>query len=144
MNAYVLDCSIAAAWLFPDEATSETDSLLNILQTKKAVVPNLWHLEISNVLRQAEKKGRLSSDQIRMRLKTLNQLPIITDLKTSQRAFQEIYDIASTFALTTYDAAYLELALRLKLPLATLDRALIKAALSIDIQILPAHTPSKN
>ena len=56
MNAYVLDCSIAAAWLFPDEATSETDSLLNILQTKKAVVPNLWHLEISNVLRQAEKK----------------------------------------------------------------------------------------
>jgi predicted nucleic acid-binding protein len=138
MSAFVLDCSIAAAWLFADEARPETDNLLEHLRDHGAddgagdgaLVPNLWHLEVANVLLQAEKRGRITAAQIAARLELLASLPIVTDGETGPRAFREILTLARAHTLTTHDAAYLELAIRRGVPLATQDKALVRAAKS--------------
>jgi len=136
-ECYVLDCSIAAAWLFEDEASAATDGLLQQLQDASAVVPNLWHLEVSNVLIQAEKRRRITPVQSVSRLDLLASLPITTDDETPGRAFREILALARTQALTTYDAAYLELAIRRGIPLATRDKALVRAARKSGVTTLP-------
>ncbi len=137
MSAFVLDCSIAAAWLFDDEATTQTDDLLKQLRNGSAFVPNLWHLELGNVLVQAERRKRITSAQISTRLELISRLPIETDTETDSRAFREILALARTETLTTYDAAYLELAIRRGLPLATQDKTLIHVANRIQIRTLP-------
>ncbi len=138
MSAFVLDCSIAAAWLFADEARPETDNLLDILAEHGALVPNLWQLEVANVLIQAERRGRITAAQISTRLELLANLPIITDTETSPRAFREILTLARSQTLTTYDASYLELAIRRGIPLATQDKALVRAANAAQVATLPA------
>ncbi len=138
MSAFVLDCSIAAAWLFEDEARPETDDLLDLLRDDGALVPNLWHLEVGNVLIQAERRGRITAAQIATRLELLASLPIATDGETDVLAFREILTLARAQALTTYDAAYLELALRQGIPLATQDKALVRAAIAVKVDTLPA------
>ena len=140
MTAFVLDCSIACAWLFDDEASPETDNLLTYLKDGGALVPNLWHLEVGNVLLQAEKRGRISATQISGRLELLNKLPITTDTETAPRAFREVMTLARSQKLTTYDAAYLELAIRRGVPLATRDKALVRAADAVQIETLPARS----
>ncbi len=137
MSRFVLDCSIAAAWLFEDEASPETDGLLEQLRNEGALVPNLWHLEVSNVLLQAEKRKRITSTQIATRLDLLVSLPIVSDEESDGRAFREILSLARAQALTTYDAAYLELAIRRGIPLATRDKALLRAARNTDVITLP-------
>ncbi|MBT3534462.1 MAG: type II toxin-antitoxin system VapC family toxin [Rhodospirillaceae bacterium] len=137
MSAFVLDCSIAAAWLFEDEARPETDNLLEILASDGALVPNLWHLEVGNVLVQAEKRGRITAAQISTRLELLSSLPIDTDTETGPRAFREILTLARAQTLTTYDAAYLELAIRRGIPLATQDKALVRAAKAAEVRTFP-------
>ena len=137
MSAFVLDCSIAVAWLFDDEATTQTDDLLKQLRNSNAFVPNLWHLELGNVLIQAERRKRITRAQISTRLELISRLPIETDNETDSRAFREILTLARTETLTTYDAAYLELAIRRGLPLATQDKILIRAANRIQIRTLP-------
>lgn len=139
MTALVLDCSIAAAWLFADEADPETDHLLARINDRGALVPNLWHLEVGNMLLQAEKQGRITTPQINLRLALLADLPITTDTETAPRAFQEILTLAASQRLTTYDAAYLELAIRRGIPLATKDKALIRAAHATKVQAMPAR-----
>ncbi len=137
MSAFVLDCSIAAAWLFEDEARPETDNLLEQLIDNSASVPSLWHLEIGNVLLQAERRGRITTSQISTRLELIASLPITTDTETDSRAFREIMTLARTQSLTTYDAAYLELAIRQGIPLATQDKALVRAAAQTKVATLP-------
>ena len=137
MSAFVLDCSIAAAWFFEDEARPETDHLLEHLRDGGALVPNLWHLEVGNVLIQAEKRGRITTAQISVRLELLANLPIVTDTETNLRAFREILTLARSQVLTTYDAAYLELAIRRGIPLATQDKALVRAAKASNVETLP-------
>ena len=109
MNAFVLDWSIAAAWLFENEATTQTDDLLKQLRNGSAFVPNLWHLELGNILIQAERRKRITSAQISTRLELISRLPIETDTETDSRTFREILILARTETLTTYNAAYLEL-----------------------------------
>ena len=137
MSDFVLDCSIAAAWLFDDEATAQTNDLLEQLKDGRAFVPNLWHLELGNVLIQAERRKRITSTQISIRLELISRLPIVTDTETDSRAFREILILARTETLTTYNAAYLELAIRRGTPLATLDKALIRAANRVEVKTLP-------
>ena len=93
-----------------------------------AVVPGLWHLEVANVLLQAEKRGRITAGDVTMRLDLIAALPITTDSETTARAWREILALARAEGLTTYDATYLELAIRRGLPLVTRDEALIAAA----------------
>ena len=137
MSAFVLDCSIAVAWLFDDEATLETDALLDRLKDDSALVPRLWHLEIGNVLARAERHKRIRPAQVASHLDLLSRLPIVTDDETHRRAFREILTLAGTQRLTTYDAAYLELAMRRGVKLATRDKALVQAARHVDVETLP-------
>ena len=137
MSAFVLDCSIAVAWLFDDEATPETDALLDRLKDDSALVPGLWRLEIGNVLARAERHKRVSGAQVAAHLELLDRLPIVTDTETERRAFREILTLAGSERLTTHDAAYLELAMRRGIALATRDNALIQAARHLDVETLP-------
>jgi len=128
VSALVIDSSAALSWCFEDEATSESDVLFERVRDQGAVVPGLWHLEVANVLLQAEKRGRIAAGGVGMRLELIAELPITTDTETTARAWREILALASAEGLTTYDAAYLELAIRRGLPLQTKDQALIAAA----------------
>ncbi len=137
MSAFVLDCSVALAWCFEDEAAPETDALLEKVRDEGAVVPSIWHLELGNVLVQAERRGRLTAADTATRLQLIGELPVATDEETSYRALREIVMLARAEQLTTYDAAYLELAMRRGLKLATKDQALNDAAQRAGVQTLP-------
>ena len=135
MTALVIDSSAALSWCFEDEASPETDALFERVRDLGAVVPGLWHLEIANVLLQAEKRGRITAGDVTMRLDLIAALPITTDSETTARAWREILALARAQGLTTYDAAYLELAIRRGLPLQTKDAALIGAANRCNVTI---------
>ncbi len=133
----VIDASVVLAWCFEDEAGPETDELLENIQASGAIVPSLWHLEITNVLLQAERRGRISEAHVAESLEMINALDIEVDEQTSHRAGREIIALARNHKLTTYDAAYLELAMRLGMPLATRDDLLRKAAKKSGLSVLP-------
>lgn len=135
---FVLDCSIAVAWCFADEATPALDALLDRVQADGAIVPPLWTLEVSNVLAQAAKRGRLARDAARTRLQLLDMLPIATDDGGTGRVWRDnVLTLAEGTGLTIYDATYLELAIRRALPLATADKALRAAARQRGVTLLP-------
>lgn len=137
MSAVVIDASIALTWCFEDEASPETDVLFDRIRDEGAVVPGLWHLELSNVLLQAEKRGRISTCDVATRLDLIAELPILIDQETTGRAWREILIIARAEGLTTYDAAYLELSVRRGLPLLTKDKELASAAKRLGVVVLP-------
>jgi predicted nucleic acid-binding protein len=128
VSALVIDSSVALSWCFEDEASPESDALFERVRDQGAVVPALWHLEVANVLLQAEKRGRIATGDVTLRLELIAELPITTDNETTARAWREILALARAEGLTTYDATYLELAIRRGLPLQTKDEALIGAA----------------
>ena len=123
------------AWCFEDEGNSFTDSILAQMPISKAIVPTIWPLEVANVLLQAQRKKRLSSLEASSFIDALSVFSITIDSSTSQRALHTISTLAVKTELTVYDASYLELALREKLPLMTLDKAIIKAANQIGIKV---------
>jgi predicted nucleic acid-binding protein len=94
---------------------------------KVRAFPDFRHLEVANVLLQAERVGRITTGDVATRLELIAELPIATDNETTQRAWREILALARAEGLTTYDASYLELAIRRALPLQTKDTALIAA-----------------
>jgi predicted nucleic acid-binding protein len=128
VSALVIDSSAALSWCFEDEASAESDALFERVRDQGAVVPGLWHLEVANILLQAERCGRIAPGDVTMRLELIAELPITTDIETTARAWREILALARAEGLPTYDATYLELAIRRGLPLQTKDAALIGAA----------------
>jgi predicted nucleic acid-binding protein len=126
--SWIVDCSIAMAWCFEDEVTQRTEALLDRMESDPVVVPLHWPLEVTNVLRSAVRKGRLSEAKAAEKVAALMSLPIRYDLLTHQVAFAGTWQLARKYKLTSYDAAYLELALRLGAPLATDDEDLAEAA----------------
>src|SRR5271170_2722959 len=136
MSAVVVDSSIALTWCFEDEASPETDALFDRVRDDGAFVPGLWHLELSNVLLQAEKRGRISAADVALRLQLIADLPISGDQETTARAWREILTLARTEGLTTYDATYLELAVRRGFPLLTRDNELGAAARRLGTSVL--------
>ena len=137
MNGVVIDSSVALSWCFEDEATPETDALFDHVRDKGAVVPGLWHLELGNVLLQAERRGRIKAADVAVRLGLIAELPISVDQETTSRAWREIISIARSERLTTYDATYLELAVRYQLPLLTKDAELAEAAKRLGVPVSP-------
>ena len=137
MSVFVLDCSIAAAWLFEDEAALETEALLDRLTDGPAWVPLHWRLEVGNVLVQAERRNRITPAQVAASVDFVDSLPIEVDAETESRSLREVLALARSARLTTYDAAYLELALRRGLALATQDHALVRAARGLKVKTLP-------
>lgn len=133
---FVIDCSVAMAWLFQDEATPRTAGLLKRLATEAAMVPAWWFIEITNVLAMAERKGRISATQSDAFVRDISALPIERDHEAPDRAFNQILGLCRTHRLTSYDAIYLDLALRSGLPLATLDEDLRRTAKKLGVPLL--------
>ncbi|MGH7249072.1 MAG: type II toxin-antitoxin system VapC family toxin, partial [Pseudomonadota bacterium] len=124
-------------WCFEDEASPDTDTLFERVRDHGAIVPGVWHLEVSNVLLRAEKRGRISEGDVALRLGLIADLPISVDQETAARSLREILALARVQQLTTYDAAYLELAVRRSLPLMTKDGELAGAAKRLGVAVLP-------
>ena len=122
--AFVLDCSVAMAWVFADEATEATARLLDSLVGDRAYVPSLWPVEVASVLLAATRRGRIGSEEWPAICANLEALPIEIDPVSPSRAWGAALDLARRHELSAYDAMYLELAVRLQIPLATLDRKL--------------------
>jgi len=138
MTRYVLDNSVAMRWLLVsskrvDQAYAE--KVLQSLVEAEAVVPQLWHLEAANVLLGAEKRGELKPAEVERFIAQLESLPIQIDPLTAHQAFSRTLSLSRAYKLSSYDAAYLELALRESLPLATLDKDLKKAAKKADVPL---------
>lgn len=133
----MIDSSVALTWCFEDERTPGTLALLEQIVESGAVAPALWPLEVLNGLAMAERRKRLKAAQRRRLAGFLHGLPITLDHETATQAWGATADLAERFQLTIYDAAYLELAQRLTLPLATLDRALHTAATGLGVKLLP-------
>jgi len=133
---FVVDCSMAMAWLFHDEATPKTADLLNRLATETALVPAWWFIEITNVLAMAERNGRITPAQSDAFIADLGKLEIERDDEAPDRAFTYVLALCRTHRLTSYDAIYLDLALRRNLPLATLDEDLRKTAKKAGVHLL--------
>jgi predicted nucleic acid-binding protein len=138
MDRLVVDASIATAWVHPAQATTQTNALLiRVGQGTRVVVPALWPLEMANVLLVLERRKKLTAEERATALKALRDLAFTLDYEMSVLAFTELSQLAGTLALSIYDAAYLELALRLKLPLACKDGPLRDAARRRRVQVLP-------
>jgi predicted nucleic acid-binding protein len=134
--AFVLDASLTLSWAFEDEATSFTDQVLQRLQQSLALAPALWPFEVASVLATAERQGRIQPAQQAEFLEWLRQLPVAIEHRPATWLCQQILPLTRAYRLSAYDAAYLELARREKLPLATLDGDLQTAARAVQVPLL--------
>jgi len=124
---FVLDCSMTMAWVFADESSERADALLDSLAEDSAIVPSLWAMEVANVLLAATRHGRIVREAWADLCEDLLTLPIDVDPESSERVLNAVLPLAALHDLSVYDAVYLELALRLGVPLATLDLELVAA-----------------
>ncbi|HWH82324.1 MAG TPA: type II toxin-antitoxin system VapC family toxin [Burkholderiaceae bacterium] len=138
MSGFVLDASVALAWCFDDESTPAAWTLLDRLRDAPAHVPALWALEVGNILLGAERRRRITQARATEFLGILGDLDIRTDPELPGRAFRDVLPLARAHRLTAYDATYLELAMRLGLPLASKDAALRRAATALHLKTLGA------
>lgn len=127
--AFVLDASMAFAWVLPSQESSAADELLNRVEGgDEAVVPPLWFLEVANGLLVAQRRKTIAAPERRLALERLSALALAVDDANARDAFGRTSALAEQYGLPVYDAAYLELATRRGLPLGTRDRALHSAA----------------
>ncbi|HEY1159646.1 MAG TPA: type II toxin-antitoxin system VapC family toxin [Terracidiphilus sp.] len=124
----ILDSSATLAWTFPEERMDAILYLFKQIADYGAVVPELWRIEVANVLNLGIRRGRISRPNRHGILADLENLPIFIDRQTRHHTWKETLELSDRHNLTLYDATYLELALRLSLPLATLDEDLRQAA----------------
>jgi predicted nucleic acid-binding protein len=132
----VLDSSITLAWFLPDERRAGADVLLDRVTTAGAIAPTLWPIEVGNAFLVAQRHGRVSQAERTQALGFLASLPIDIDPATGAQAWAASLSLAEQHGLTLYDAVYLELAIRQNLPLASLDRQLLRAAAAAGVATL--------
>lgn len=133
----MLDGSAALAWCFDSESTPAIEALMFRVAERGAIVPSLWRLEVANGLLVGVRRGRLTAARRDEVLATLLEMEIAIDDETDRFAWSGTVRLAEAHGLTAYDAAYLELAQRRRLPLATLDAALARAARAARIEVAP-------
>lgn len=139
---FVLDASVALLWLVPETNPAGVDyaaTTLRALKGSQAVVPSLLALEIANVVVKVESRGIVTEADAQRFIALLGRLNMVTDQATAAHALGDTLNLARRFKLSAYAAAYLELALRTGLPLATLDADLTKAASTAGVAIFGAH-----
>jgi len=125
---FVVDNSVVMAWCFKDEANRYADSVLDRLSEATAIVPSIWLFEVVNVLLVAERRKRISAaDSVRF-ITLLSKLPIVVEQERPEHYMKDLLGLARGNNLSGYDAAYLDLAMKNGIPLATLDKRLRKAA----------------
>ena len=125
---FVLDNSVAVAWGFEDEDSAYAGKTLELLDNDTAVAPAVWPLEVANAILMGERRGLLSAADTARFLELLGGLPVAVEAAALSGALRVVLDVGREYGLTSYDAAYLELAMRRGLPLATLDGRLADAA----------------
>jgi predicted nucleic acid-binding protein len=135
---FVLDASMTLSWAFEGESTPLTVAVLKSLETAHAIAPALWAFEVASVLSAAERRGRMSAEAQAAFLERLRLLPVAIEHRPAAWLAQQILPLARTHHLSAYDAAYLELAIREGLPLATLDDDLRRAAMSAGVALVGA------
>ena len=133
MTAPVVDCSTAVAWVLADEHSESADVALDVVTAHGARVPALWWVETRNVLLKAERRGRIAPADTETALSMLERLRIRFDHAPRSG---EVLHLARAYGLTACDAVYLELALRERRPLATLDRELARAADKAGVEVI--------
>ncbi len=136
--SFVLDSSVALAWIYSDETTPAVTHAFDLLSEGGAWVPGLWRLEVANILEMGVRRGRHDGDFRDSTLADLALLPIQLDPETDRQAWGATARLAHRHKLTLYDAAYLEVALRRGVPLASLDQDLRAAASAEKVQLLGA------
>ena len=138
MDRLVVDASMAVAWVHPGQATPQTDALLTqVGEGMTVVVPALWPVETANALLVLERRNKLTAQERAAALGALRSLAFAVDHEMSALAFTGLSQLATEQTLSVYDAAYLELALRLKLPLACKDGPLREAAKRSLVTVIP-------
>ncbi|MFM9859388.1 type II toxin-antitoxin system VapC family toxin [Pseudoxanthobacter sp. M-2] len=137
MTPYVLDVSLTMGWLFEDEATDAGWQLLDRAIRTGVTVPSIWAYELANVLFVAERRGRVTPAQSSAFLNRLDGLRIDIEATASSHLLAVVLPLARSTGLAIYDAAYVDLAQRLDLPLATKDRRMAEAAANLSIRLLP-------
>jgi predicted nucleic acid-binding protein len=145
MRHVVLDASIALSWLLPDEASGVTLAVQEeLLQAEGIWVAAHWRLEVANSLWMAERRKRLDAAGVAQAVSLFTQLPVTVDPETNDHASAETLSLARQHALSVYDAAYLELALRRGATLATLDGPLRGVAKKLGVPVLPRKLPAES
>lgn len=133
MPALIIDSSLAAAWCFPDERTDYTNAVLQAISTPlEAVAPRLWAYEVRNSVLMGMRRKRITHADALEFLESIKALPIRLADPVS---YDSLFSLADRHGLSVYDAAYLDLAIREDLPLASLDNALCKAALNSNLAL---------
>jgi predicted nucleic acid-binding protein len=135
----VIDSSVAIAWCFPDEQDDYSQAVLDAFSSERAIVPELWRLEVANTLLVGERRKRSTQANTVTWLGFLASLPIAVDEETKAHVFGDILNLAREHNLSAYDAAYLELAMRRGLPLATLDDKLKTVAQAAGVPLYGIH-----
>jgi predicted nucleic acid-binding protein len=130
MARMVLDCSLALAWCFEDEGDARAESLLDFLRGNSAIVPAIWRLEALNAFVIAERRGRITLLDTSEFLVFLDELPIKTLPYPAASELGSVLSLCRAYGLSAYDAAYLGLAIKFGVPLASLDKRLNEAARS--------------
>jgi predicted nucleic acid-binding protein len=127
MTPFVVDCSITMAWCFEDECDPYADAALGALEETEVLVPSVWTLEMANVIVVAERQRRLTKADSTRFVELLGGLRIVVEEAAREHVLTRVLGCARDFGLSAYDAAYLELAMRHGVALATTDRALRSA-----------------
>lgn len=135
--AFVLDSSVALAWLLPDEGSDAVDELADQVEAETILVPAVWRLEVGNALLTALRRERLARKDVERLLALVAALPVEQDLPLDDAAYSRVMAIAERYGLTSYDAAYLELAQRRGVALATLDARLRQASAKAGVAVMP-------
>ena len=133
----VVDCSVAMTVVFRDEATAATRKFFRTFANKPLLVPGIWHYEVANVLALSYRHGRIDRSQLLKSLKDLDTLQFEADETPPRELLADIIDLCRHHSLTAYDAAYLAVAMRRQLPLATLDKKLAMAAIDMGVELIP-------
>jgi predicted nucleic acid-binding protein len=133
---FVIDTSVVMSWCFKDETNRYADGILDFLEEATAMAPSIWPLEVGNVLLVAERKKRLSEADSMRFVTLLSELPIIVEQEPPERMMHEILMLAREHKLSSYDASYLDLAMRKGLSIATIDKNLVAAAKRSQVPIV--------
>ena len=135
MSGIAIDASVALAWCFPDEASNYADSVLLAVENQTVIVPSIWAVEITNALLVGERRKRIRQPEIRRFVDLLKGLSVVEERQTFAETVSNVLPLAREYDLSAYDAAYLDVAVRHEISLATLDGAMQKACTAAGIEI---------
>lgn len=135
MKGIIIDASVALAWCFPDEASEYAESVLLAVENQAVIVPAIWAVEITNALVVGERRKRIRQPEMRRFVELINGLRVVEDRQPFSDTVSNVLPLAREYDLSAYDAAYLDVASRHEMPLATLDGPLQKACIEAGIDV---------